>query len=149
MFTFGESSERELIGVKPQLVTVTREALILSTQDFSVHDGLRTKAEQAKLVAAGASQTMDSKHLTGDAVDLVPYINGKLRWEWAPIYLIAEAVRIAAKKHSVNITWGGAWDVNLTTSTGPVERLVEDYVARRKAMGKKAFIDGPHFELRY
>lgn len=99
------------------------------------------------MVASGASKTMDSRHLTGHAVDLVPYINGKLRWEWVPIYRIADAVRIAAIELGTPIRWGGAWDITFTENPDSPEDLVIDYVARRKKAGKEAFIDGPHFEL--
>ena len=72
--------------------------------DFQVYEGLRTRARQAKLVASGASQTMDSRHLPGadglgHAVDLVPLIdfdgdgNAELRWDWNLCYKVADAVR--------------------------------------------------------
>lgn len=147
MFKFGKKSLKELEGVHPDLVAVVTRALELSVQDFSVHDGLRTLEEQKKLVLAGASQTLDSRHLTGHAVDLVPYINGKLRWEWEPLYKIADAVRSAAKEAGVPLRWGGAWDIAFTESSDAPDDLVADYVSRRRAAGKKAFIDGPHFEL--
>lgn len=146
-FKLGKGSLKELEGVHADLVAVVKLAIELTVQDFSVHDGIRTLAEQKKLVASGASKTLDSRHLTGHAVDLVPYINGKLRWEWDPIYLIADAVRTAANKLSVTIRWGGAWDIDFTSSTESPEDLVQAYVARRKAAGLRAFIDGPHFEL--
>jgi peptidoglycan L-alanyl-D-glutamate endopeptidase CwlK len=146
-FKFGEKSLSELKGVHPELVAVVNRALELTVQDFSVHDGLRTVEEQKKMVASGASKTMDSRHLTGHAVDLVPYINGKLRWEWVPIYRIADTVRIAAIELGTPIRWGGAWDITFTENPDSPEDLVIDYVARRKKAGKEAFIDGPHFEL--
>ncbi|ALQ50431.1 M15 family metallopeptidase [Nitrosomonas ureae] len=146
-FKFGEKSLSELKGVHPELVAVVNRALELTVQDFSVHDGLRTVEEQKKMVASGASKTMDSRHLTGHAVDLVPYINGKLRWEWVPIYRIADAVRIAAIELGTPIRWGGAWDITFTENPDSPEDMVIDYVARRKKAGKEAFIDGPHFEL--
>ncbi|GAB3257075.1 M15 family metallopeptidase [Chitinimonas naiadis] len=146
-FSLGKGSLAELEGVHPDLVKVVKRAIALTAQDFAVHDGKRTVAEQQKLVAAGASQTMDSRHLSGHAVDLVPYINGKLRWEWPPIYQIADAVRIAARELNVEIRWGGAWDVDFNSSTDSPEDLVAAYVARRKKAGLRAFIDGPHFEL--
>jgi peptidoglycan L-alanyl-D-glutamate endopeptidase CwlK len=152
-FSFGANSEKELVGVNPKLVSVVRMALTLSPQDFAVHDGVRNEAEQAELVRTGASQRIDSKHRRqsdgfGHAVDLVPYVNGKLRWEWGPIYPIAEAMRRASVICGVPITWGGCWDINFRDSTGPVEKLVEQYVQRRKKLRRKAFIDGPHYELR-
>ncbi|MDT9002292.1 M15 family metallopeptidase [Paucibacter sp. APW11] len=146
-FVLGPSSLKELQGVHPDLVAVVQRAITISIQDFSVHDGIRTQAEQQQLVAAGASQTMDSRHISGHAVDLVPYINGKLRWEWPPIYVIADAVRMAARQLGTPIRWGGAWDIDFTASTEPPEDLVTAYVARRKKLGLKAFIDGPHYEL--
>jgi peptidoglycan LD-endopeptidase CwlK len=146
-FKLGEKSLKELNGVHPDLVAIVKRAIELSSQDFAVHDGIRTLAEQQKLVQSGASQTLDSRHITGHAVDLVPYINGKLRWEWEPIYKIADAVRIAAKELGTPIRWGGAWDVTFTDTTDSPEDLVSDYTAKRRKAGKKAFIDGPHFEL--
>jgi len=146
-FKFGQKSLNELNGVHSELVAVVNRALELTVQDFAVHDGIRSFEEQKNYVASGVAQTMDSRHLTGHAVDLVPYINGKLRWEWEPIYKIADAVRIAANELGTPIRWGGAWDVSFTETSDSPEDLVIDYVARRKKAGKKAFIDGPHFEL--
>lgn len=146
-FTLGDKSLKELDRVHPDLVAVVKRAIQLTVQDFAVHDGIRSVEEQKQLVAAGASQTLDSRHVTGHAVDLVPFINGKLRWEWGPIYRIADAVRLAARELGIPIRWGGAWDVAFTDSTEPTEDLVADYSARRHKAGKKAFLDGPHFEL--
>jgi len=146
-FELGERSLEELKGVHQDLLAVVKRAIQLTVQDFSVHDGIRTLDQQKKLFEAGASQTLDSRHITGHAVDLVPYINGKLRWEWEPIYRIAEAVRMAAKELSIPLRWGGAWDIPFTDSQDSPEDLVADYAARRKKQGKKAFLDGPHYEL--
>lgn len=146
-FKLGERSLKELDGVHPDLVGVVKRAIELTVQDFSVHDGIRTLEEQKEMVLRGASQTLKSRHLTGHAVDLVPYINGKLRWEWAPIYKIADAVRKAAEELNIPIRWGGAWDRLLTGTDDLPEDMLADYVARRKKAGKTAFIDGPHYEL--
>lgn len=146
-FQLGAASMKELDGVHPDLIAVVKRAVQLTAQDFSVHDGKRTLAEQQKLVASGASTTLESRHLTGHAVDLVPYINGKLRWEWEPIYVIADAVRTAARELGIPLRWGGAWDIDFTASTHPPEDLVADYADRRRKAGLRVFIDGPHFEL--
>ena len=146
-YFLGKKSRRELEGVKCPLQRVVIEAIQLTEQDFSVHDGRRTLEEQRSYYRRGVSKTMKSKHLTGNAVDLVPYINGKLRWEWDAIYPIAEAMRTAAKKLNVDIRWGGAWDRILTDTDKEPEWLVEAYAARRRKAGKRVFIDGPHFEL--
>lgn len=146
-FVLGRRSLEELDGVHSDLVAVVKRAIEITPQDFSVHDGIRTLDEQKELVKSGASKTLKSRHITGHAVDLVPYINGKLRWEWEPIYQIAEAVRTAALEVKIPIRWGGAWDVLLTSTDEPTEDIVTDYVERRRSEGKKAFIDGPHYEL--
>ncbi|MCB0184496.1 MAG: M15 family metallopeptidase [Caldilineaceae bacterium] len=143
----GTASLKELKGVHPDLAAIVERAIQISAQDFSVHDGIRTLEEQQRLVAAGASQTMESRHITGHAVDLVPYVNGKLRWEWAPIYVIADAVRVAAREKGIPLRWGGAWDADFTASDDTPEDMVAAYVARRKKQGLRAFIDGPHYEL--
>lgn len=154
-YSFGTVSKVELMGVHPKLVAVANRAIAISEQDFGVHDGLRTVVEQEKLVAKGASKTMNSMHLPqGDgfshAVDLVPYMNGKLRWEWGPIYYIAEAVHRAATELGVALVWGGVWDRDFADLDGThdgLETAVKDYVKRRTKAGKSAFIDGPHYQL--
>lgn len=154
-YSLGAKSRAELKGVHPDLVRVVERAIQITAQDFSVHDGLRTAEEQKRLVAAGASQTMNSLHRPqgdgcGHAVDLVPFINGKLRWEWPAIYPIAAAVWQASRELGVSIRWGGAWinlrDIKIGTP-GAMEGAVAAYGAARRKIGKKAFTDGPHFEL--
>lgn len=151
-FVFGKSSLKELEGVKTELVLLARRALELSTQDFCVYDGLRTVKEQERHVKNGTSKTMNSKHLKGLAVDLVPWIKGKPTWDWDAIYPIACAVDEAAREMGIEhkIRWGGAWDRTLADFHGDsaaYKRVVEEYGARQRALGKsKVFIDGPHFE---
>lgn len=147
-FKFGPSSMKELKDVHQDLVAVVKKTLIYSVQDFAVHDGIRSLDEQKQMLAKGASKTLDSRHITGHAVDLVPYINGKLRWEWPPIFLIAEAVRMAAKELNVPLRWGAAWDIDFTDSYEAPEDLMADYSTRIKRQGKRPFLDGPHFELK-
>jgi peptidoglycan LD-endopeptidase CwlK len=80
-FKLSQRSIERLDGVKDQLVDVVTRAIEISTVDFGVTEGLRTTETQRKYVETGKSQTMESKHLTGDAVDLVAYINGQVSWE--------------------------------------------------------------------
>lgn len=146
-FALGPASLKELQGVHPDLVGVVNRAVELSNQEFAVHDGIRTLEEQKQLVERGVSKTLKSRHISGHAVDLVPLINGKLRWEWEPIYVIAEAVRNAARTAGIPIRWGGCWDVLLTNSDESPEDLLTAYSERRRSQGKKPFLDGPHYEL--
>lgn len=114
-----ERSEKKLEGVHADLVKVVRRAVEICEIDFVVVEGLRTMKRQRELVAKGASWTLKSRHLTGHAVDLAPLIDGEVRWDWPPFYLIAAAMKQAAIDVSVPIEWGGDW--------------------RKK--------DGPHFQL--
>lgn len=158
-FMLGKKSRSNLQGVHKQLVQVVERSIELTGVDFQVFEGLRTRERQAKLVAAGASQTMDSRHFTGadgygHAVDLVPMIDFDddgdldLRWDWSLSYRVADAVRRASVELKVPVRWGGVWDRLLSElAADDLEEEVAAYVARRRALGRKAFIDGPHFEL--
>lgn len=153
-YILGHRSRNELEGVHPRLVAVVERAIEITSVDFAVHDGLRTGEEQREYVARGVSQTMDSKHLPqpdgyGHAVDLVPWINGQLRWEWPPIFDVAVAVHIVSRELGVPLRWGGVWDRPLAQlNLGLLEQEVERYVERRRAAGaRRVMIDGPHFEL--
>lgn len=64
-FRFSQRSENNLKGVNSDLVKVIRRALEITPVDFIVIEGLRTQARQKELVAAGKSQTNNSRHLTG------------------------------------------------------------------------------------
>ncbi|MXF06699.1 M15 family metallopeptidase [Escherichia coli] len=115
-FTFSRRSEERLAGVKPQLVAVVRRALELSEVDFGITEGLRTKERQKQLVAEGKSQTMNSRHLTGEAVDVVAYVDGKVSWDWPLYEAIARAFYQAADELNTPIVWGGSWT---TLKDGP------------------------------
>lgn len=112
--------EDRLSFVHPDLADVVRRAAEITAVPFIVTEGLRTLEKQAQLVKAGASRTMNSRHLTGHAVDLAAVLDGEVRWDW-PLYgIIAEAMLQAAREIGVPLTWGGSWI---------------------------SFKDGPHFEL--
>lgn len=144
-FVLSRKSLGKLQGVKEELVEVVKTAITLTPVDFVVFEGLRSVERQREMVNSGASQTMKSRHITGHAVDLVPW-NGELRWDLGMCYHIAEAAREAADQHKVDIVWGGAWCL-LTGTDAPADELVAKYVARRRREGKKSFIDAVHFEL--
>lgn len=148
-FVFGASSERELVGVNADLVRVTRLALKHSLQDFTVFDGIRTLKEQQTHVKNGTSKTMQSKHLDGLAVDLVPWIGGKPVWDWDGCYKIACAMDLAATELGLahRITWGGAWDRKLSDFGGDPSAYAREVQAYQKRHPGPDFIDGPHFEI--
>ncbi len=119
-YKLSKRSEDKLVGVDANLVKVVRRAIELTEVDFGITEGLRTKERQALLVADGKSQTMNSKHITGRAVDVVAYIDGKVSWDKEHYITISKAFKQAAKELNVAIRWGGDF---------------------------KSFFDGPHFEL--
>ena len=120
MFTLGHRSKQRLKGVHPDLVNVVERAIRITTVDFAVLEGLRTPERQKALVEAGASQTLNSRHLTGPAVDLGAWVGDEVRWDWPLYHKIAAAMKEAAKQVDVPIEWGGDW---------------------------RNFRDGPHFQL--
>lgn len=106
-FILSQKSLRRLEGVNPALVQVVKRAIQITPIDFIVVEGLRTKERQAYLFEKGATKTMNSRHLTGDAVDLAPIVNNKVSWDWKDFYPLAEAVKKAAKEVKVEVEWGG------------------------------------------
>lgn len=108
------------LRVHADLVAVVRLAIKLTPVDFTVLETIRTKERQKKLVADGASTTMNSRHLTGHAVDLGAWVDGEVSWHFGHYVKIAEAVKTAADYLNVPIEWGGDW---------------------------QTFKDGPHFQL--
>jgi peptidoglycan LD-endopeptidase CwlK len=117
-----------LVGVHPDLVRVVVRAR--RSVPFIVTEGLRTRERQAQLVQIGASRTLNSRHLTGHAVDLAYWLddgdgvpeNGEIRWDWPLYERLGKAMKAAAQAEQVPIDWGGDWP---------------------------RFRDGPHFELRW
>ena len=109
MYVLSKKSLDRLTGVHPDLVRVVKRAIEITPVDFAVREGVRSKSRQEQLVKAGASQTMNSRHLTGHAVDLGAYVSGSVRWDWPLYYKIADAVKQAAAELGVPIEWGGDW----------------------------------------
>jgi peptidoglycan L-alanyl-D-glutamate endopeptidase CwlK len=116
----GARSLSRLQGVHPDLVRVIKRAAVISDMDFTVLEGLRTPERQQELMKKGATKTLNSRHLTGHAVDIAPMIGGTVRWDWPLYYKLAEIVKVAAEEEKVPVTWGGDW---------------------------RTFKDGPHWEL--
>jgi len=116
----GQRSLSRLEGVHPDLVRVVKKAAALSDLDFTVLEGIRSVERQKQLVSQGASKTMNSRHITGHAVDLAPMIAGEVRWDWPLYHKLAKIIKSAAADEKVPLQWGGDW---------------------------RAFKDGPHWEL--
>lgn len=117
-YSLGPTSRKRLIGVNPRLQAVVRRAIEITQQDFSVVEGLRTRARQRELYAQGRTTpgeivtwTLKSKHIDGLAVDICPFNNGELDWTAGKNFdEIAAAMFQAAAELGTPITWGADWD---------------------------------------
>lgn len=120
-FKLSTRSLGRLVGVHPDLVKVVHRAIEITQTDFSVVEGVRTLATQRRYFQLGKSKTMRSRHLTGHAVDLAPWVNGTIDWDdpagWGSV---AIAMKAAAGHLHIPLEWGGDWH---------------------------SFVDKPHFQL--
>ena len=117
-YKLGTRSLQNLSGVHPDLVAVVKRAIEITGVDFTVIEGIRNISRQRELYKAGKSTTMNSRHITGHAVDMVPWPvdwNDLERFE-----VMSEAMKSAAEELEIPIVWGGDW---------------------------KSFYDAHHFEL--
>lgn len=113
-FVFSQRSLDNLEGVHPDLSAVVHKALEVTAQDFTVIEGLRTKQRQRELYNQGFSKTMKSRHLTGHAVDIVPFpIAHHLDYPHHMWEAVAKAMFEASRELGVPIEWGykeWGWD---------------------------------------
>jgi peptidoglycan L-alanyl-D-glutamate endopeptidase CwlK len=127
-FKLTPSDRDKLSNLHPDLVRVVEHAARISPVKFWVIEGRRTLSRQKQLVAKGASKTMNSRHLTGHAVDIIPLVDinqdGKVSsnemWAWPSYFKLAPVIKQAARLEKVRLEWGGDW---------------------------KSFKDGPHWQL--
>ncbi len=119
----GDRSMKSLAGVHPDLVQVVLRAAAVGSIMFIVTEGRRSRERQQHLVATGKSRTMNSRHLTGHAVDLAVLLSdGVVSWERAAYRFLAIQMAGAAREAGIPVEWGGE-------CFGP------------------SFFDGPHFQL--
>lgn len=164
MFKFGPSSLSKLGTCEPRLQQVILLALTKSPIDFGVTEGRRELERQKMLVATGASQTLNSRHLANakglsEAVDLAAYLDtdgdGDKEFSWHTAHLISviKAVQQAAIELGTRVRWGGCWAC-LNDVSSDLEAEVARYVStwasknpKSAAAGRGPFIDCPHIEL--
>jgi peptidoglycan L-alanyl-D-glutamate endopeptidase CwlK len=136
-YILGKTSRNRLTGVHVDLVSLVERAIKITEQDFTVIEGLRTRKRQRELFNRGATTTMNSRHLTGHAVDLAPW---PISWDWDLFYPIGDAMIAACQELNTPLRWGGNWQVNdLRNWKGTAKELARTYTGN--------FPDGPHFEL--
>lgn len=108
-FYLSEKSLKKLSFVHPDLAAVVKRAINITAIDFSVVEGLRSLEQQKKYVAEGKSTTMNSRHLTGHAVDLLAWVDNKSSDEKDHLHNIAGAMKEAAAQLEIPLQWGGDW----------------------------------------
>lgn len=111
---FSPMSKSRLAGVAPglsDLMTEVERRALASGIRLQVSEGMRDANRQAGLVAAGKSQTLNSKHLTGNAVDVnIVNPDGSVNWDFEAYRPVAEiAKQVAAERGLPNFVWGGDW----------------------------------------
>ena len=119
-FRLGKSSRAHLAGVHQDLIVLVATSIVASPVDFTVLEGRRTLQRQKQLVAEGRSRTLNSRHLTGHAVDVAPWVDGKVSWKESDFEILAGHFKAVAREIGIAVEWGGDW---------------------------KSFYDGPHWQI--
>lgn len=140
-FRLSKNSLALLAKAHPDLQAFAKRLIEVTPVDFKVGETARTLERQKALVKAGASKTLNSRHLVGGdgyahAIDLHALVGGVVHWDWPLYYQIAAAARSVAVELDLPIRWGGAWK-DLRTLSGPATKWTQGV----------RFMDGPHYEL--
>jgi len=120
MYKFSTRSLGNLVGVHEDLQKVMHASIATSPYDFVITEGLRSPGRQQRLVDERKSTTMNSRHLTGHAIDLAVLVGGKVIWDLKEYQELALHIKAVAKELEVPLVWGGDW---------------------------KTFVDAVHYEL--
>ncbi len=107
-------SKNNLKGVHPALINVVNKSAEIVTEKlpnyhFVITDGVRTLERQKQLLAEKKTKTLNSKHLTGHAVDIAVFIDGKITWDLKEYKLVVSLFKEAAKELNVEIECGADW----------------------------------------
>lgn len=118
-FKFSKRSLKNMAGVNPILVTFAEKTLSKSSVDFGILDngGFRTAEMQHDLYLKNRSKLdgfiQISHHQLGNAIDLVPYVDGKFTWADKKAFQEINRAALEAWKEmnikGVALTWGGSW----------------------------------------
>lgn len=120
MYTFNERSLKNLVGVHEKMQSLMHSCIQTSPYNFIITEGLRSPTRQQKLVDEGKSKTLNSRHLTGHAIDLAILKDGKVVWDIQDYITLSKHIKAKAKEADIALVWGGDW---------------------------KTFVDGVHYEL--
>ena len=101
------------------LKQAVRDFIHVTPIDFTVieNGAFRTAEQQNELFKKGYSQLdgykYRSRHQTGLAIDLVPWIDGKATWSKTSAHIIAKTFFYFCLGRGLNIRCGADWDMSL------------------------------------
>ena len=118
---FGSKSSRVLESLNEDLAELMVEAI--KWVDISLIEGKRSSERQAELLKLGATKTLKSKHLTGQAIDFAPYHNG-IQWDKRENFIYTAGIIYGiACMMGIKIRWGGDWNKNNDLSDNDFDDL--------------------------
>lgn len=108
---FNATSKARLAAIDPTLAELMTAVEAQHPDAFEISEGMRTRDRQAQMVAEGKSQTMNSKHLGGNAVDIaIAGPDGKPNWNFEDYRPLADTAKaVAAQMGIPDFVWGGDW----------------------------------------
>jgi len=128
-FIYGKTSKSKLNVVCTDLCAIMYDALDTGIMDISIIEGHRDKAQQNRYFDIGKSKVRypDGKHnkAPSEAVDAVPYINGKISWNKLHCCVLAGIILACAAKRGIKVRWGGCWSGDFENVGG---QSLNDYV---------------------
>lgn len=129
-YRWSRKSAERLADCHPALIALMDAAIESSPVDMTILCGHRTEVEQTAAFNKGASKVEwpNSRHnrVPALAVDVAPYIDGRLSWDWPHYYPMAKHIKSTWNGLPFEITdgwrleWGGDW---------------------------RSFKDGPHWQI--
>jgi len=121
-YRWGRRSLTRLQTCTPEIQRLLTEALEHPDCpcDMTIVYGHRSNDKQAELYAIGRTKPGaivtnakpgQSRHnsFPSEAVDVVPYVNGGMSWDWAHITPMAAHIKRVAGELGIPIVWGGDW----------------------------------------
>lgn len=126
MASFSKRSRDSMNGIHPELVRLMDLSIRNTPVDFTITEGVRTVRRQQELYAQGRTKPGNivtnvdgvnkiSNHQPkpdgyGHAVDLYPYVNGRVQVnDVANLKRIADHIKAVARLHGIRMEWGGDW----------------------------------------
>lgn len=114
---YSEASLKNREGVDKRLLGLFE--VVLPIADHKILEGLRTVKQQRAYYLSGNSKTMESKHLVGRAIHVLPYPFSESDWHNRDYWMwFAGVVYASAPPATLEVLrWGGRWDRDWTWRT--------------------------------